>query len=132
MFFCIAFMKSLVIKYSDYFGASSTTLCLIHCILSPILFISPIWWWSGLNFLFITISGFAVYGSFNNTSSKMMKPLLCIAYCVLTLSIVNEQFHFLHVPEIFNYSAAAFLAGLHIYNLKYCQCKDDQCCIHNQ
>ncbi|MFL2666077.1 MAG: MerC domain-containing protein [Flavobacteriaceae bacterium] len=123
-------MKIIELKNSDILGASATPLCLAHCILSPLLFLSPIWWWSSLNILFISISFIAVYNSVKKTSRKIMKPLFWIGFSSLTLSIINEEFHFLHVPELFNYSAAAFLAGLHIYNLKYCQCKDDQCCIH--
>lgn len=122
-------MKNIVLKNSDIFGASSSTLCLIHCILSPLLFLAPVFWWSSLNILFITVSFIAVNESVKNTSRKIMKPLLWIGFSLLTLSIVNEEFHFLHVPELFNYSAATFLAGLHIYNLKYCQCNDENCCV---
>ena len=117
----------IILKNSDLFGATSSTLCLIHCIVTPLLFFVP-FWWTGLNFIFIIVSFFAVYGSVKNTSRKIMKPLLWIGFSLLTLSIVNEEFHFLHVPEVLNYSAAAFLAGLHIYNLKYCQCDDEECC----
>ena len=69
-----------------------------------------------------------LFNSVKKTSRKIMKPLLWIGFSLLTLSIINEEFHFLHVPEVLNYSAAAFLAGLHIYNLKYCQCDDEECC----
>mgnify|MGYP005672185525 FL=1 len=121
-------MKILDIKNSDVFGATSSSLCLAHCVLTPILFLSPIWWWSSLNVFFILVSFVAVYNSVKKTSRKIMKPLLWTGFSLLTLSIINEEFHVLHFPEIFNYSAAAFLAGLHIYNLKYCQCEDEECC----
>jgi hypothetical protein len=122
-------MKIIELKNSDIFGASSSSLCLAHCVLTPLLFLSPIWWWSSLNILFISISFLAVYNSVKKTSRRIMKPLFWIGFSVLTLSIINEEFHFFHVPEVFNYSAAAFLAGLHIYNLKYCQCEDEECCV---
>tara|TARA_B110000014_G_scaffold129077_1_gene88974 strand:- start:5452 stop:5835 length:384 start_codon:yes stop_codon:yes gene_type:complete len=123
-------MKKIILKNSDIFGVSTSTLCLIHCLLSPLLFMAPLWWWSSLNILFISVSFIAVNASVKNTSSKIMKPLLWIGFTLLTLSIINEEIGFFHIPEILNYSAAVFLASLHIYNLKYCQCKDDDCCIH--
>lgn len=122
-------MKNIVLKNSDIFGASSSTLCLIHCILSPLLFLAPVFWWSSLNILFITVSFIAVNESVKNTSRKIMKPLLWIGFTLLTFTIINEEIGFFHIPEIFNYSAAGFLASLHIYNLKYCQCKDENCCV---
>ena len=106
-------MKVIELKNSDIYGATSSSLCLAHCVLTPFLFLSPIWWWSSLNILFISVSFIAVYNSVKKTSRQIMKPLLWIGFSLLTLSIVNEEFHFLHVPEVLNYSAAAFLAGLH-------------------
>ena len=117
----------MIAKKSDFFGVMSSTLCLMHCLLTPVLFVIP-FWWKGMNFVFVAVSLSAVYFSSKNTSRSIMKPLLWIGFSLLTLSIVNEEFHFLHVPEVLNYSAAAFLAGLHIYNLKYCQCDDEECC----
>jgi hypothetical protein len=121
-------MKIVKLKNSDIYGATSSTLCFAHCLFTPFLFLSPIWWWSSLNILFIFVSFIAVYNSVKKTSKKIMKPLFWIGFYFLTLSIVNEEFHFLHVPEVLNYSAAAFLAGLHIYNHRYCKCDDEECC----
>jgi hypothetical protein len=121
-------MKIVELKNSDIYGATSSTLCFAHCLFTPFLFLSPIWWWSSLNILFIFVSFIAVYNSVKKTSKKIMKPLFWIGFYFLTLSIVNEEFHFLHVPEVLNYSAAAFLAGLHIYNHRYCKCDDEECC----
>ena len=121
-------MKVLELKNSDIYGATSSSLCLAHCLFTPLLFLSPIWWWSSLNIIFIMVSFVAVYNSVKKTSRNVMKPLFWLGFSILTLSIVNEEFHFLHVPEIFNYSAAGFLAGLHIFNLRFCQCEDEECC----
>ena len=121
-------MKVLELKNSDIYGATSSSLCLAHCFFTPLLFLSPIWWWSSLNIIFIMVSFVAVYNSVKKTSRKVMKPLFWLGFSILTLSIVNEEFHFLHVPEIFNYSAAGFLAGLHIFNIRFCQCEDEECC----
>ena len=50
----------IVLKNSDTFGALASTLCLIHCILTPLLYVLPLWW-KGLNLVFLLISFFAVY-----------------------------------------------------------------------
>ena len=63
-------MKIIELKNSDIFGASSSTLCLAHYVLTPLLFLSPIWWWSSLNILFISVSFVAVYNSAKKTSKK--------------------------------------------------------------
>ena len=125
-------MKVLELKNSDIYGATSSSLCLAHCLFTPLLFLSPIWWWSSLNIIFIMVSFVAVYNSVKKTSRNVMKPLFWLGFSILTLSIVNEEFHFLHVPEVFNYSAAGFLAGLHIFNMRFCQCEDEECCATKQ
>lgn len=117
----------IILKNSDIFGAISSTLCLIHCIVTPLLFFVP-FWWTGLNFIFIIVSFFAVYGSVKNTSRKIMKPLLWLGFIFLSTLIINEEIGFYHLPEFATYIAASNLAFLHIYNLKYCQCEDEECC----
>ena len=86
----------IILKNSDIFGAASSTLCLIHCIVTPLLFFVP-FWWTGLNFIFIIVSFFAVYGSVKNTSRKIMKPLLWLGFIFLPTLIINEE---IYVPII--------------------------------
>lgn len=57
-----------------------------------------------------------------------MKPLLWIGFFMLSFCIINEEIGFFHLPEIVTYFAAINLASLHVYNLKFCKCDDDQCC----
>ena len=42
--------------------------------------------------------------------------------------IVDIFINLHHLPEIITYFAAINLACLHVYNLKYCQCADEECC----
>ena len=117
----------IVLKNSDTFGALASTLCLIHCILTPLLYVLPLWW-KGLNLVFLIVSFFAVYGSSKNTSRSFMKPLFWISYISLVFVLFNEEIHFFHLPELVTYFAAINLSFLHIYNRKYCNCNDDECC----
>ena len=88
---------------------------------------SPIWW-SNLDFLFLVISVFAIYRSSKNSSNKYIKIGLWSSWLILFLLILNEKNELLHLPEILTYITAFTLAFLHIYNLNYCQCNDEDCC----
>ncbi len=53
-------------------------------------------------------------------------------WLLLLFMILNERYQVFLIPEIFPNTVAVLLAGLHIYNLKYCQCKADTCCSSNK
>ena len=116
-----------IVKNSDTFGAVASTLCLIHCILTPLLYVLPLWW-KGLNIAFLLVSFFAVYWSSKNTSKSFMKQLFWTSYILLVLVLLNEEIHLFHFPELVTYFAAVNLSFLHIYNRKFCNCKDNDCC----
>lgn len=123
----------LTLQKPDTFGAISSTLCIIHCIATPFLFVvhsccvnTPTWWKS-LDYLFLTISFIAIYQSVKTTSKKYMKYALWICWVALFFVIINEKMQWISISEIFTYIIAFTLAALHIYNLKYCQCKTGCC-----
>ncbi len=128
----------LIIKYSDYIGASASGLCFIHCLATPILFLSQaslvsignemLFLWQSLNFFFLTISAIAVYYSIKNSSSLYINTLLFLTWFILLCLIITEVFEIFSVPEFYSYITAISLSGLHIYNLKYCRCDNEECC----
>lgn len=129
----------LYIKYSDQFGVAANVLCMIHCFLTPFLFISQAktatysseitFLWGFINYLLLFISFIAVYHSAKNTTNKIVKYALITLWLCLSFLIVNEGFEIYHLPEVLTYAAASILASIHIYNLKYCNCKDEECCV---
>ena len=129
----------LIIKYSDYVGASASGLCLIHCIATPILFLSQaslisignemLFLWQSLNFLFLAISFIAIYYSVQNSSNLYVKILFFLNWLILSTLILIELFEILSIAEFYTYIAAISLSILHIYNLNYCRCEDDSCCL---
>lgn len=132
----------LLLEKSDILGACVSTLCVIHCIVTPFIFLagactlhecgtSPVWWKS-LDYIFVVISFIAVTRSTKTTSKHYMKLLLWYSWSALFLLILNEKFDLVALPETLTHIAALSLAVLHIYNLKFCQCKTDKCCIHNE
>ena len=131
-------MIRLITSKPDIFGAVASSLCVVHCLVTPLLFISHLYtstgyeavpfWWKDLDFLFLTISFIAIYRATKTTSKNFMKYALWIGWIVLFFLILNEKIAWLAVPEILNYAAALTLTSFHIYNLKYCQCNNENCC----
>ena len=76
----------LIKQKPDSIGVIASTLCLIHCIATPLIFIaqscsithynSVPTWWGYIDYLFLIISFFAVYRSTKITSLKWIKPAL--------------------------------------------------------
>ena len=127
------------LKHPDTVGAINSSLCVAHCFATPFLFLTqaqtslvelssvPLWW-QLLNYVFIVISFFAVNRTVKNSSNQLVKSLLWASWVFLSALILNEEFEIMHMPELLTYFAGISLASLHIYNLKYCQCEDENCC----
>tara|TARA_B100000524_G_scaffold339041_1_gene231002 strand:+ start:507 stop:902 length:396 start_codon:yes stop_codon:yes gene_type:complete len=129
----------ITLKNSDYLGTISGGLCMLHCFVTPFLFLSSAEHavhgapteWQLLNFLFVGVSFFAINKSAKNTTSSVLRVLFYFFWFILFCLILNESLHLLHLPEAFTYVSAFSLCILHIYNLNYCQCVDDNCCAKN-
>lgn len=130
-------MKFISLK-PDFFGAVASSLCMVHCLATPLLFISNLhtsrgyetipFWWKELDFIFLAISFIAIYRSTKTTSKNFMKYTLWIGWVVLFFLILNEKIAWLRISGILNYIAAISLSSFHIYNLRYCQCDNENCC----
>ncbi|CAL2101253.1 Membrane protein [Tenacibaculum sp. 190130A14a] len=133
---------NLSLRKPDVFGAFASTLCMLHCIATPILFIvhscslggcksTPLWWKS-IDYVFLVISFFAIYRSTQTTTSSIIKPMFWVCWMLLSMVVFNERFHWISLPEYAIYIPTMLLVVLHIYNLNYCQCKTDKCCIKHE
>lgn len=130
----------LAINNSDSIGALASTLCLIHCLATPFIFVvqscaasccaSAPAWWICFDYFFLTISFFAIYKSTVTTQSNFMKYLLWSFWFLLFCLIVNESIELLIINKNVLYFNAIALSSLHIYNLKYCKCNNNKCCIN--
>jgi hypothetical protein len=80
--------------------------------------------------LFLIISFTAIWQSIKNSTNSFIKLSLFVVWVLLCVFILNELFELYIIPELFTYSAAILLCGLHLYNLSFCRCKEDDCCIH--
>ncbi|CAI8325015.1 MAG: MerC domain-containing protein [Candidatus Pelagibacter sp. TMED239] len=123
---------------SDHVGVTASSLCMLHCFFTPLLFLSQAttvslnqnipFLWQSLNFLFLLISLLAIYHTVKNSSRLSVKVLLVSSWLILTSLIINEFFEISSIPELYTYASSTSLAGLHVYNLKYCRCDDEKCC----
>ena len=126
-------VMKLLFEKSDTIGAIVSFLCFIHCLTLPFIIIaiqtysegfielSPIWW-KNLDFFLLLVSFFAVYHSAKYTNKKLMKTALWSSWITLSILIINEKLHWLSFPELGTYFSSLSLAGLHIYNYKFCKC----------
>ncbi|MGD1842847.1 MAG: MerC domain-containing protein [Thermonemataceae bacterium] len=123
---------------SDLLGAFISGLCLIHCLATPFLFVAQAglthhhtkgpWWWGTIDIVLLILSFAAIYWSVKHTSKPWVKYLFVISWLSLSFIIFNEKLEIAHFPEEIIYIPTLSLIILHLYNRKYCQCTDDQCC----
>ena len=138
--FLISNKMKLAINNSDSIGALASTLCLIHCLITPFIFVvqscaasccaSAPSWWVFFDYLFLTISFFAIFKSTKTTQSNFIKIALWSFWVLLLCLILNESIEVLLINKNVLYFVAVSLSSLHIYNLKYCQCSDNKCCVN--
>ncbi|MEL6694931.1 MAG: MerC domain-containing protein [Bacteroidota bacterium] len=131
-------------RTSDILGASASTLCLIHCLATPLLFVAQAEavhhehdhahhhaagpsWWGMIDIALLFVSLAAVYWTIKNTSKQWMKIAISASWVILAMIILNEKFELLHIAEAWIYAPTVSLVLLHLYNRKYCQCEDEDC-----
>ncbi len=81
-------LKSIIYK-PDAIGSAASTLCLIHCLATPFIFITQACtmsccadaptWWQSLDYLFIVISFFAIFRATQTSTNKFIKIALWIS-----------------------------------------------------
>ncbi|KYG74807.1 MerC mercury resistance protein [Roseivirga ehrenbergii] len=125
----------------DVAGVLAGSLCAVHCLATPFIFLakagsslghveSPLWYHL-FDYVFIIISFVAVFYASKNTAKRWVKTALWSVWSILLMAILNEAFELIHLPEASVYIPALLLAALHLYNRKYCQCADNNCCAIN-
>ena len=128
----------LIIRNSDRIGVVSSGLCMLHCFATPFLFLSQsslifisvdfTLTWFILNYFFLFISFIAIYHSVKNSTNRFIRIFLYLFWVVLSGLIINESLEIFSIPEAATYFSASSLICLHIYNLRYCRCDDEDCC----
>ena len=133
-------MKTISIPVNpDFIGMAASTLCLIHCISTPFIFLAkactvsatccadaPIWW-RLIDYVFIAVSFAAIYFATKNSTKNWVKIALWAAWFALVLVVVVETIGANLLPAQVVYIPAFVIIALHFYNQKYCRCGGDDC-----
>ncbi|HMO31729.1 MAG TPA: MerC domain-containing protein [Lacibacter sp.] len=105
---------------TDYIGISSASLCLVHCIASPILlasgayFIEEPW----LKYVFIITAFFSIYFSLKEQTNSKVVFLLWAGFLLFLFSLLFEKAF--PVLEYVSWVASLIIISGHIWNIKTC------------
>lgn len=107
-------------KYSDILGIISSILCLIHCMVFPLVFIwysiSSLDSWHLLDYFFIFFAGVAVFFSSRKNSLASIKVGLWFSYITFTVCLL---LHEVFVWGFYiSFIASVVLVFLHVLSFK--------------
>ena len=123
---------------SDAIGDLASGLFMIHCLATPFFFIAsacsasccnmaPLWW-QWMDYFFLFISFFAIIQATRSTTNEWISYGLWTRWVALFLLIFNIKFGWVNIAENLKFIPAFTLVGLHLYNMRYCQCDSNECC----
>ncbi|UTX49570.1 MerC domain-containing protein [Chryseobacterium sp. MA9] len=108
-------MKS---KILDAVGISAAVLCLIHCIVFPLLLIVPLGISHNpyIDLAFLCIGTIVVFRVTKKITNRWLKFLFWISVSLIFISVLTDLIFEVHIPLI--YVGAAGLITGHIINFK--------------
>lgn len=108
-------MKS---KILDAVGISAAVLCLIHCIIFPLLLVIPIGISHNpyIDLLFLIIGAIIVFNVTKKISNRWLKILFWASIILISVSVMTDLLFEIHIPLI--YIGAAGLITGHLINFK--------------
>ena len=122
----------------DSIGIIASTLCTIHCIVTPFIFIAKACtatccsdapsWWLMIDYLFLIISFLAIFFISKNLTIKWLKNAFWISWIVLLFTIANHSINIIYLHKNFIYIPSILIVILHFYNLQFCKCQNETCC----
>lgn len=118
--------SSLTSHKADYIGITGSVLCLIHCLITPVLLVTSTLMkddllrtsYLSLDYVFIAVNIVAVYSATRHAPTQVRTSLWGFL-ALFALCIVLED-----VSEVFEYAAyvaSLGLVGSHLYNIWYCR-----------
>lgn len=113
---------------SDRVGIIASVVCLVHCLIFPVLVILRIplseWlheFWHSLEYIFLAISFVAVFFSARSTVKPWMRYFLWTSFFALAASILLK--HYEAVFDTVAIAAALILITAHILNIRQLSCQ---------
>ena len=125
---------------SDKIGVFASITCMIHCAITPLIFIANICslsccsqaplWWRSLDYIFLGITFIAIIQSNKAQTLKIIKWLFGVSWVLLAFFIINESVMLFSITHHLKYIPALAIVFLHMYNMRTCRCQEDKCCAH--
>lgn len=105
-------------KYFDFLGLSAALLCLVHCLVFPLLIFIPLGISHNpyIDLLFLSLGIWSVYKTGKSSKSIGVKFLLWTGILLISISVGMDIFLHKHSPLMYA-GAMALIAG-HLINLK--------------
>tara|TARA_Y100001970_G_scaffold223760_1_gene275535 strand:+ start:116 stop:520 length:405 start_codon:yes stop_codon:yes gene_type:complete len=126
------------INKSDSLGVISSGLCMIHCLATPFFFVAAACsksccaaapsWWLYIDYIFLIISFVAVMHSTKDSTYNFVKFGLWLSWLGLFAFIINISYSFIDISDNVKFIPGFSLIGFHLYNARFCNCTDKECC----
>ncbi len=135
---------SIISKKSDLLGILASGLCAVHCAITPLFFAAkPLldkamsegghgcehapWGWAMLDYVFLVLSGLAVWYSARHTDNRPIKLVLWAAWACFAIGLLLEAGH-VAFGKWLMYTGSIALVVTHIVNFRHCRaCKNGIC-----
>ncbi|MBD3724164.1 MAG: MerC domain-containing protein [Flavobacteriaceae bacterium] len=114
-------MKKSFLLSLDFLGVSSATLCLIHCLVFPLLSFIPIGF-SHNHWVDLTFASFGLYPVvkiLKSSSHLFVKIILSISMSLIFYSIINTIV--MHEHSILLYFGGIGMIAGHLLNYRFCR-----------
>lgn len=105
-------------KNYDLLGVSAALLCLLHCLVLPLLLFIPIGISHNpyIDLLFLLLGVWSVYKTAKNSKSRLFKYLLFTGILLISISVAMDIFLHWHSPLMY-IGATALITG-HLIHMK--------------
>ncbi len=123
---------------ADTLGILSSSLCLVHCLATPVLFVARTvvgasadatpHWWHLIDFVFLAVSLVAIYFATKSSCMAWLSRSLWGSWMLLAALLLNESLGALPIPEWTLYVPALSIVFLHSYNLLHHRKTETACC----
>ena len=118
------FMKVDLDKKADYLGIVGSVLCIVHCLVTPVLIMTSTLLkndlvrtsFVGLDYIFIGVNAVAVYFATRHATSPVIKTALWGFLGLFSVALLLESNSRLF--EYLTYAASAGLVVTHVLNLR--------------
>jgi len=114
-------MNNTKINKADLIGILSSSICLVHCVATPLLIAFGAGFITNqfFTYLFLIISFVSIFKATENITSKKISLLLWISFWGFLFStLFQEEYEWLHYS---GYLFASLIIIGHILNIKHCR-----------